>query len=202
MDRAKVSKVNYRANELISTFINENNDTLKVIFRISNRDVAFSYMVIGGKNQTKIRIQKETTGFNLPDYATSYITSQALPMTGCENTKPSYEEEYLLNEPVGTASQNGVGFTFPALFKLGENGWVLISETDVHGQYVGSRIGEGSAEGFYKLEFPQEGENNGIGETFPSLAMPAQTPWRTITVGHTETYCGINSNVRCCEAAL
>ncbi|TDN95078.1 glycosyl hydrolase family 97 [Salegentibacter sp. 24] len=183
LNRAKVSKVDYRANELVSTFINENSDTLKVIFRVSDRDLAFSYKIIGGKNQTKIRIKEETTAFNLPDYATAYITSQALPMIGWENTKPSYEEEYLKDMPVGTASKYGVGFTFPALFKLGKNGWVLISETGVHGQYVGSRLGEGNAQGIYTLEFPQEGENNGIGETYPSMALPAQTPWRTLTLG-------------------
>lgn len=185
MDRAKVSKVNYTANELISTFTNENKDTLQVIFRISDRDVAFSYKIIGGNKQTNIRIKEETTGFDLPDYATTYITPQALPMTGWENTKPSYEEEYTLNGAMGTPSQYGVGYTFPALFKLAENGWVLISETGVHGQYVGSRLGEDTADGLYKLNFPQKAENNGIGASFPSMALPAQTPWRTITLGET-----------------
>lgn len=185
MDRAKVSKVDYHANELVSTLINSNRDTLKIIFRISDRDVAFSYKVIGGQNQTKIRIHEENTAFNLPDYTTTYITPQARPMTGWENTKPSYEEEYTLNEKMDEPSEYGVGYTFPALFKLAENGWILISETGVHGQYVGARLGEGNAQGLYKLEFPQAGENNGIGETFPSMALPAQTPWRTITVGET-----------------
>ncbi len=185
MKNAKISQIDYKANELISTFTNQEKDTLRVIFRISNNDVAFSYKVIGGNNQTKIRIQEETTGFNLPDHATTYISPQALPMTGWENTKPSYEEEYTLNEKMEKPSLNGVGYTFPSLFKLAEDGWILISETGVHGQYVGSRLGEGSAEGLYQLKFPHEGENNGIGDTFPSMALPAQTPWRTITVGET-----------------
>ncbi len=185
LDRAKVSKVDYSANELISTFINKTKDTLKVIFRVSDNDIAFSYKLVGGNGQTNVRIQEEITGFDLPNEATTYITPQSTPMIGWENTKPSYEEEYTLNEKTGKPSQYGVGYTFPALFKIAEKGWVLISETGVHGQYVGSRLGEGSAEGFYPLEFPQEGENNGIGEIFPSMALPAQIPWRTITVGNT-----------------
>ncbi|CAL65682.1 glycoside hydrolase family 97 protein [Christiangramia forsetii] len=185
MDRAKISQIDYKANELISTFTNQNRDTLKVIFSISDNDVAFSYRVIGGNQQTKIRIHEETTGFNLPDDATTYISPQSIPMIGWENTKPSYEEEYTLNEAMEKPSQYGVGYTFPALFRLGEQGWLLLSETGVHGQYVGSRLGEGSTEGLYSLEFPQEGENNGIGDTFPSMALPAQTPWRTITIGKT-----------------
>ena len=185
MDRAKVSRVNYSANELNSIFVNENKDTLKVIFSVSNNDVAFSYKLVAGNAQTKVRIQEETTGFDLPDEATTYITPQSTPMIGWENTKPSYEEEYTLNEKMGTSSQYGVGYTFPALFKNAEKGWILISETGVHGQYVGARLGDGTADGFYPLEFPQEGENNGIGDSFPSMALPAQTPWRTITIGKT-----------------
>ncbi|MGA9326774.1 MAG: glycoside hydrolase family 97 catalytic domain-containing protein [Salegentibacter sp.] len=185
LNHAKVSKVDYEANELVSSFSNEANDTLEVVFRLSDRDVAFSYRVLPGNGQTKIRIQNETTGFNLPDYATTYITPQALPMTGWQNTKPSYEEEYTLNDAMAKPSKNGVGYTFPALFKLADKGWVLISETGVHGQYVASRLGEGNAEGLYHFEFPQEGENNRIGDNFPSMALPAKTPWRTITLGQT-----------------
>lgn len=183
LNRAKISRVKYEANELVSSFINENNDTLKVIFRLSNRDVAFSYKIVSGNDKTKLRIYSESTGFNLPDYATTYITPQALPMSGWQNTKPSYEEEYTLNASMAKPSKSGVGYTFPALFKLSDKGWVLISETGVHGNYVGSRLGEGNDEGIYHLKFPQEGENNGIGETFPSMALPAHTPWRTITLG-------------------
>ena len=145
--------------------------------------MAFSYKVIAGNGQTKLRIKNETTGFNLPDYATTYITPQALPMTGWQNTKPSYEEEYTLNEAMATPSKNGVGYTL-ALFRLGKKGWVLIQKPAFMVS-IGSRLGEGNSEGLYHLEFPQEGENNGIGATSASMALPAQTPWRTITVGKT-----------------
>ena len=62
---------------------------------------------------------------------------------------------------------------------------VVISETGVDSRYVGSRLGEGTKDGLYPLEFPQPGENNGLGGTYAAMAMPAQTPWRTITVGET-----------------
>lgn len=185
MGNAKFSSKNYRANELTSTYINSSKDTLKVIFRLSNNDIAFSYQIKGGNDQTNIIIKSENTGFNLPDKATIFLSSQALPMTGWEETKPSYEEHYLLDEPVGTPSQYGVGFTFPGLFKLNEKGWILISETGVDSGYVGTRLGEGNDEGLYTLEFPQPGENNGMSENFAAMALTAQTPWRTITLGKT-----------------
>lgn len=185
LDRAKVSQVDYEATECISKFVNPNKDTLQVIFRVSNNDVAFSYKLIGKDRNTYVKIIEEATGFDLPDYATTFITHQATPMIGWEQTKPSYEEEYTYDEPMGSPSQYGVGYTFPALFKVGEDGWLLISETGVDSRYVGSRLGEGTKDGFFPLKFPQSGENNGMGDTYAAMAMPAQTSWRTITVGET-----------------
>lgn len=181
----KKSQIDYRANELSSNYVSSSGDTLQVIFRLSNTDVAFSYGIKGGNGQTNVIVQEEKTGFNLPNNATVYLTPQALPMTGWEETKPSYEENYLFDKPLGTPSEYGVGFTFPALFRLNDSGWMLISETGVDSHYVGSRLGEGNEEGLYSIEFPQPGENNGIGDNFAALALPAYTPWRTITIGKT-----------------
>lgn len=185
LKKAKVSHVEYQAKELIVKFVNANQDTLAVQFRVSNRDVAFAYKLTAKERNTKVKILEEATGFNLPDDATSFITPQALPMTGWEQTKPSYEEEYTFDEALGTESQYGVGYTFPGLFKNEEKGWILISETNVDGSYPGSRLGESDKNGLFPLAFPQEGENNGLGDAFAAMAMPAQTPWRTITVGKT-----------------
>lgn len=187
LNKAKVSQVKYLANELVCKFTNQAKDTLSVVFRVSNNDVAFSYGLTAKEPKTKthVKIFSEATGFDLPNKATTFITQQAPPMTGWEQTKPSYEEEYSFNEPMATPSHNGIGYTFPALFKLGEDGWVLISETGVDSHYLGSRLGEGTSEGFYSIEFPQSGENNGLGENYASQAMPAKTPWRTITLGNT-----------------
>ena len=185
LDRAKVSHVDYEATECISKFVNSNKDTLQVIFRVSNNDVAFSYKLIAKDRNTMVIINEEVTGFDLPDYSTTFITHQATPMIGWEQTKPSYEEEYTYDEPMGMPSKYGVGYTFPALFKVGDDGWVLISEAGVDSRYVGSRLGDGTKEGFYPLEFPQSGENNGMDGTYAAMAMPARTPWRTITVGET-----------------
>ena len=185
LKKAKVSHVEYHANELIVKFVNANEDTLAVQFRVSNSDVAFAYKLTAKERNTKVKILEEATGFNLPDDATSFITPQALPMTGWEQTKPSYEEEYTFDEALGTQSQYGVGYTFPALFKNAEKGWILISETNVDGSYPGARLGESDKNGLFPIAFPQEGENNGLGDAFAAMAMPAQTPWRTITLGKT-----------------
>ena len=189
LNRAKISNVHYKANELVSSYINSDKDTLHIIFKVSNNDIAMAYRIVAGPNKTDREkknnciIYSENTGFKFPSYTTTFITPQAPPMTGWEKTKPSYEEEYTFDEPIGTPSKYGVGYTFPALFKIGNNGWCLVSETGVDSRYVGTRIGEGNSNGLYMIEFPQEGENNGIGATSVAAAMPLQTSWKTITIG-------------------
>lgn len=183
MTNAKFSETTYKASVLTSKFVNGANDTLSITFNVSNNDVAFSYGIIPGNGQTNAIINSEKTGYNLPNDATVFITSQALPMTGWQKTKPSYEENYLFDQPVGTPSEYGVGFTYPALFKAKDKGWVLISETGVDSGYVGSRLDEGNTDGLYNLTFPQSGENNGMGENTVGMALPGNTPWRTITMG-------------------
>ncbi|SFW17108.1 glycoside hydrolase family 97 protein [Chitinophaga sancti] len=185
LDRGKVSRVDYKANELRCAFINAGKDTLEVLFRVSNRDVAFSYRIPkNGKGAVACTVEKEVTGFDFPAKTTTFITQQALPMTGWMRTKPSYEEPYSIEEAVGVTSQNKVGYTFPALFHVAGQAWALISETGVGDNYVGTRLSEGSTDGLYTIAFPQSGENNGQGPASATAPLPFQTSWKTITVGN------------------
>lgn len=184
LNRSKISHVNYQANEIKCLFTNTANDTINIIFRITNKDVAFTYLIPKNrKNSTDCTVDKEITGFKLPAGSTAFITPQAPPLSGYEKTKPSYEEEYTREEPVGTKSQYGLGYTYPALFHLADKGWLLISETGVSGNYVGTRLSDASAEGIYTVTFPQEGENNNKGAVTATAVLPMQTSWKTITLG-------------------
>ncbi|AWK06206.1 alpha-glucosidase [Flavobacterium crocinum] len=186
LNRSKVSEVNYLANETKFTFVNKENDTIHIVFRISNNDVAFSYWIPKSKkNSNDCIVEKEITGFKLPSGTTTFITPQAPPLSGWEKTKPSYEEEYTREEKVGTKSQYGLGYTFPALFHLGNKGWLLISETGISGNYPGTRLSDADSEGIYSVSFPQEGENNFNGAVTASSTLPMQTSWKTITLGKT-----------------
>jgi len=183
--RIKTSQVHYQAQEVTCRFNNEKQQTISVIFRVNNNDIAFRYALPQYGETACAVILKETTGFDFPQYTTTFLTPQSPPMLGWKRTKPSYEEEYLPDMPVGTPSKYGYGYTFPALFRVGSDGWVLLSETGVRSLYCGSRLSEGSSSGLYSVAFPSEGENNGIGSATPAIALPGTTPWRTITVGST-----------------
>lgn len=181
--KIKKREVHYQANEHSFTF--ENNDKLKleVIFQVSNNNIAFRYGIPQTGEPANAIIHKELSGFDFPDVTTTFLTPQATPMIGWMKTKPSYEEEYVPDEAMGTPSKYGVGYTFPALFHVGDRGWVLVSETGVGSLYCGSKLSEGTADGLYQISFPEEGENNGLGSTQPGLNLPGYTPWRTLTVG-------------------
>lgn len=179
----KKSQVNYLANELVTTWQNPNKQAIEVTFRVSNNDVAFRYKVLRSGKAACVVVEKELSGFDFPQQTTTFLTPQATPMIGWERTKPSYEEEYTADAPLGAPSKYGVGFTFPALFRIGTRGWALISETGVNGSYCGAKLSEGTKEGIYSIAFPEPGENNGIGSVTPAMAFPAETPWRTITIG-------------------
>ncbi|MBR1995269.1 MAG: glycoside hydrolase family 97 catalytic domain-containing protein, partial [Alistipes sp.] len=99
--------------------------------------------------------------------------------------KPSYEEEYEADAPMDQPSQFGHGYTFPALFRVGDRGWVLISETDVDSRYCASRLTDYSPSMGYRIAFPMVEENNGNGTSEPAMALPGATPWRTLTLGAT-----------------
>lgn len=182
-NRIKKSKVHYQANELIATFQTSKKERINVVFRVSNNDIAFKYQLAQNGETARCMIEKELSGFKFPSFTTTFLTPQATPMIGWKKTKPSYEEEYVPDQPIGTASKYGVGYTFPGLFHFGDDAWVLISETGVSSLYCGSKLSEGTKDGLYTIAFPEPGENNGIGSASPSISLPGETPWRTITVG-------------------
>lgn len=181
-DRIKKSTVIYLANELTVALSNKNGQNIEIIFRVSNNDIAFRYQLLQYGNSKSCVVEKEVTGFNFPNKTTTFLTSQATPMIGWERTKPSYEEEYIPDESVGTSSKYGQGYTFPSLFHIGSDGWVLVSETGVSSSYCASHLSEGTSDGLYSIRFPDAGENNGIGSAAPVFSLPNFTPWRTITV--------------------
>ena len=183
MDRIKRSKVDYRANELTVTLQNADKKPIDITFRVSNNDVAFRYEIPRYGDTGSIVIQQEATGFDFPSYTTTFLCPQSDPMIGWKRTKPSYEEEYTPDAPLTQRSQYGRGFTFPGLFRIGNDGWVLVSETEVDSRYCASHLSDADTEGRFTIAFPMPEENNGNGTVAPGLALPGVTPWRTVTVG-------------------
>ena len=183
--RVKTSFSGNTMNTLGVELANAEGRHFTVEFRVGDNDVAFRYRIPRpeGDNPKCAVIYEETSSFNLPEQATSFLCPQINPMTGWERTKPSYEEEYTADAPLNTPSQFGEGYTFPCLFRVGGQGWVLIGETGVTSRYCASHLSDYHEGRGYTIAFPMKGEANGFGSEYAAVALPAETPWRTITVG-------------------
>ncbi|MBR1409783.1 MAG: glycoside hydrolase family 97 catalytic domain-containing protein [Prevotella sp.] len=186
MRGTKASTNEYQANRLTLNFQDRDGLGFGIIFQVSNNDIAFRYAIprqkYSGKEYKRALIYHEASSFNFPEGTKVFLSPQIGPETGWEQTKPSYEEVYCADEPMDGQSRYDHGYVFPALFHL-PNGWALVSETGVGGNYCGSHLSDYVKGRGYTIAYPDKGENNGIGSEYPAIALPGETPWRTITVG-------------------
>ena len=185
--RTKTSSVHYVANRLDVVFRKEDGKKIKVTFCVSDNDLAYRYTLlpIEGSDCRCAVIYSEASSFNFPENTTTFLCPQIGPMTGWMRTKPSYEEDYTADAPMNVKSAFGRGYTFPCLFRIGNDGWALVSETGVDAGYCGSHLSDYAEGRGYTVAFPDKGENNGFGSEFAAIPVPGSTPWRTVTVGRT-----------------
>ena len=182
----KQSHISYDATEAVCRFEKDGKQVMDIQFHITDRDVAYRYKLYpkkirGGETLVAV-VNGEASGFVMPDGTTTFLCPQSGPMGGFARTSPSYETSYTLDDQMGKNGW-GNGYTFPCLFKT-PAGWLLLSEAGTDGGYVGCRLLNAGGSN-YQIGFPQEGEMNGFGTTSASVALPCETPWRTITVGTT-----------------
>ncbi len=180
-DKIKKSHIEYKANQLITTLKNRKGQALDIEWLVSDNDIAFRYLIPCQGDTGAMVINEEVTGFRFPKETTVFLTSQSDAMIGWKRTKPSYEEFYITDAPLDSPSKFGQGFTFPALFRVGDDGWALLTETGVDGYYCASHLTD-YKDGVFSIAYPMPEENNGNGTTAPGISLPGATPWRTITV--------------------
>lgn len=185
MRGTKASKVRYEANQMNLNYENALKQKMTITFNVSNNDIAFRYSFPQQGDRACMVVNGETTSFAFPSHTTTFICPQSKAMAGWMRTKPSYEEEYVADAPMNVKSTFGEGYTFPCLFHVGNDGWVLVSETGTNGAYAGCHLADYDAKHGYQIAFPMEGEANGIGTSAVGLTLPGVMPWRTITVGET-----------------
>src|SRR5690606_14252310 len=73
MQKAKDSHINLHVNVLKRIFTKSELDTILVQFQLSSRGIGYYYEIRSKEGRSNIKNYKETTGFNRPDQATSYI---------------------------------------------------------------------------------------------------------------------------------
>ena len=186
MRGTKSSQARYQANRLALNFTNADGRNFGVVFQVSDRDIAFRYVIprqtIGKKEYKRAVIFSEASSFRFPEGTTAFLSPQIGPETGWEQTKPSYEEVYSADAPMAEKSRYGHGYIMPALFHL-PGAWALVSETGVGANYCGSHLSDYTPSTGYTIAYPDKGENSGNGSEFAGIPLPGATPWRAITVG-------------------
>lgn len=180
--KIKQSTIHYVANQLTCTFENAQQKRMAIVFQVSNNDVAFRYELPTWGDRMSCVVQSEATGYQFPVGATTFLSPMMGAMGGYARTAPSYESGYDPDAALSKQTYRKEGYVFPALFHIGNKGWVLLSETGVNSSYCASHLSD-PVDGLYTLAFPSVKQNNGFGSTGAALALPGVTAWRTITVG-------------------
>ena len=138
--------------------------TLVVQARAYDDGFAFRYSVPGRRNQ-EMRVSDEASGFRLP--AASAVW--AMPYSG-----GAYNYEGMFTE--STAETLAGGQSMPLLYKTPSGTFVLLSEANLDGGYIGSQLFQQGG-GLLKTAFvPQQS-----GDVTTTLSF--NSPWRTVLAG-------------------
>ena len=87
----KQSQVHYEAAEAVCQLSQRGQHVMDVVFRVSNRDVAFRYRILPQRDTKVCVVNEEASGFKLPEGTTTFMCPQSRPMGGFARTSPSYE---------------------------------------------------------------------------------------------------------------
>jgi Glycoside hydrolase 97/Glycosyl-hydrolase 97 N-terminal/Glycosyl-hydrolase 97 C-terminal, oligomerisation len=179
----KFSHIKNRYKEVTLKLANLQSRRMDLIFRISNDGVAYRYKIYGSGDCI---IFREHGAFQIPVNATAFMTPMSKSKSGWKQTNPSYEEHYLCDIPVGTPSPLNYGWTYPALFHVSDDAWVLLSETGTDGNYCGTHLAHNSIGGLYKIEFPHSGEGLPGQLNNAKMTLPYETPWRMMILAENQ----------------
>ncbi|WP_051251148.1 glycoside hydrolase family 97 protein [Paenibacillus harenae] len=152
-----------QANELTLVF-DKNGHELQLVCRVYNEGVAFRYRLPAAREH---KVNAEPTGFVLPQ--DKLVNIWASKFMEC------YERTYELCMP---EMMNEAAYAMPMLFQVGTDGWMLLTEGAVYGDYCASHLIVNRArKRTFDLAFAsdQEGPNSANG--------PFATPWRAAIIG-------------------
>jgi hypothetical protein len=127
-------------------------------------------------------ITEERSSFGFAEGTLAWIQPRAASKSGWNQTNPSYEENYLMEVPLGSVAADTNGWVFPALFRSG-NCWVNLTESWPDHSYCGSHLAKGNGANEMRIAFPELTEGYTGGSVLPQSELPWQTPWRIVTMG-------------------
>lgn len=131
-------------------FKNVEGVAIEIEARAYDDGIAFRYRLPGGLPGRQT-VEVEETGFALPQDARLWCA----PSDKAGTYSPAYETFYETEMKVGTPAANGVGWSFPLLFRTADGtAWGLITEAGLDANYCGTRLSNTAQNGVYHIAFP------------------------------------------------
>ncbi len=179
----KKSEVTYSACRRTYTLKNQDGQTVRIVFQVSNDGMAYHYHFPGKPDEIR-NVSRELSAFHFPEGSSAWIQPRASAKSGWNQVNPSYEEHYLKDTLLSEITSNDSGWVFPVLIKT-RSAWVLLTESWPERNYCGSHVNKGSDPNELVINFPEPSEGFPGGAVFPQFSLPASTPWRIIVIGST-----------------
>jgi hypothetical protein len=143
-------------------FKNASDKCIDIVFRVYNDGVAFRYILCDYEG-TLNSITEEITSYTIPD--------------GTERWIQPYSEVYEALYPFSTSGTPNRRWGYPALFRMADDVFMLITEADIsRSNYASSLFTKDNTT--YQVSMPQ---NDKDGNHF---TLPWQSPWRVLIIGH------------------
>jgi alpha-glucosidase len=137
---------------------------LDLVVRVSSDGIGYRYVL---PQTGSITVNGEASAYAVPTGARAFL----LPF---DNGRNDYESIPAHTTVVAAAP---VAYGYPALFNVGDS-WLLVGESDVTGNYGGSRLTLNGTSRVFQLTLP---------DTTEKSTGPLSTPWRMMIVGDLAT---------------
>ena len=143
-------------------FKNPSEKCIDIVFRAYNNGIAFRY-IISDYDKTLNSIIEELTSYTIPD--------------GIERWIQPFNEVYETFYPFSTSARANRRWGYPALFKMAEDIFMLITEADISRANYASSLST-TDNTTYQVALPQKDRDGN------QFTIPWQSPWRVLIIGH------------------
>lgn len=157
-------------NEKVFRYVNPNQQTLDIVFRVYNDGVAFRYE-FNNKSDDVVNIVDETTSYSIPLETKRWLQSYT----------DAYEGFFPYSN-TGKSVDNKQEWGFPALFKVNNNPiWVLISEANISENNCAAKLDNSKNTNEYKVTYASPRDN--FKQRGVKTTLPWNSQWHTIVIG-------------------
>ena len=180
-------RVDRTLNHRTLVFRNTNSALISIDLAAAERGVAFRYRFAEKAGAVRV-VRSEMTGFRIASDARGWLQ----PYHAAGPYTPAYEDFYFHvtpGDPPPESRAKPRGWCFPALFRIPDATWMLLTESGTDASYCGCHLDSDSSGGLYRIAFPlpdehTQGQSTNVAANLRSV-LPWTMPWRVVVLGKT-----------------